>query len=104
MQLGNETKAGGAFIVRASTAAPVIDNNAGSALAPYLKFKVVAATSLSQCDLAALYEDASETAETDIPKQDTGVFCFQVSLATNMPASLSGQSATVAIPITVNQL
>ncbi|MDJ0314000.1 hypothetical protein [Arthrobacter sp. H35-D1] len=104
VELGNETNAGGLFTVRASTSTPVVDNNAGSPLAPYLTLKVVAANSLPQCSSAALYEDASETAETDIPKQDTGVFCFQVSLADNMPASLSGQSATVAIPITVNQL
>ncbi len=106
VELGNKTNAGGAFTIRASTAAPLIDNNAGSTLAPYLKFKVVAARSLSQCSQAALFEAAASpgTAAIDIPKADTGVFCFQITLAASMPSSLSGQSATIAIPIIVNQL
>ncbi len=106
VELGNETNAGGVFTIRASTSTPVVDNNAGSLLAPYLTLKVVAAKSLSQCNQAAMFETAtsSGTAAIDITKAGTGVFCFQVSLAATMPTSLIGQSATVAIPITVNQL
>ena len=105
VQLRNETNAGGTFTVRASTAVPVVDNSAGSPLAPYLALKVVVASSLSQCNSAALYAaDNLATANIDIPKDGAGVFCFQVTLAANMPASLNGQSATVAVPIIVNQL
>ncbi|POH74917.1 hypothetical protein [Arthrobacter glacialis] len=106
VQLGNVTNAGGDFTVRATTAVPVIDNNAVSALAPYMQVKVVAATALSQCSQAALYESASSngTATVDIAKTATGVFCFQITLAATMPVNLSGQTAAIAVPITVNQL
>ncbi|WP_449372242.1 hypothetical protein [Arthrobacter psychrolactophilus] len=106
VQVGNVTNAGGAFTVRASTATPIIDNNAASPLAPYLVVKTVAATSLAQCSSPDIYAAAtpSGTASTDIAKAATGVFCFQVTLAATMPASLSGQTASIAIPITVNQL
>ncbi|MDJ0317137.1 hypothetical protein [Arthrobacter antibioticus] len=105
VKLGNESDAGGVFTVRAITSAPVIDNNSGSALAQYLGTKVVAATSLDQCSQPSLYSAATPvTATIDITKGSTGVFCFQTTLAANMPASLTGQSAEVAIPIVVNQL
>lgn len=106
VQIGNVTNAGGAFTVRATTAVPVIDNNATSPLAPYLQVKVVAATALSQCGQASLYGStpANGSATVDIAKTASGVFCFQVTLAAAMPANLSGQTAAIAVPITVNQL
>jgi uncharacterized protein YaiE (UPF0345 family) len=106
VQVGNVTNAGGAFTVRASTSTPIIDNNAGSPLAPYMVLKTVAATSLSQCSQASLYAAAtpSGVASTDIAKAETGVFCFQLTLAGTMPVNLSGQTATIAIPISANQL
>ncbi|WP_425863826.1 hypothetical protein [Arthrobacter sp. TWP1-1] len=106
VQVGNVTNAGGDFTVRASTSTPIINNNAGSPLAPYLVVKAVAATSLSQCSQASLYAAAtpSGTSSMDIAKAGTGVFCFQISLSADMPASLAGQTATIAIPITATQL
>ncbi|MFQ4150489.1 hypothetical protein AAGW05_17690 [Arthrobacter sp. LAPM80] len=106
VELQNITDAGGTFTVGASTGAPIIDNNAGSPLAQYLALKVVAATSLSQCQQAGLFTTASAsgTAALQITKGGTGVFCFQLTLADTMPSSLAGQSARVAVPIIVNQL
>lgn len=103
VRVGNVTDAGGDFTVRASTAAPIVSN---SAFEGQLTINSVAATSLSQCSDASLYADAKsyETAIVDIAKDATGVFCFQLTLSASMPASLSGQTTTVAIPITVNQL
>ncbi|SEE63755.1 hypothetical protein SAMN04489740_1998 [Arthrobacter alpinus] len=106
VQLGNDTNAGGDFTVQAITGTPVISNSAGSALAPHLSIKVVAATSLQQCSTPALYATATSSAPAtmELAKSAKGVFCFQVTLAATMPANLSGQSAAVAIPITVNQV
>ncbi|WP_104091138.1 hypothetical protein [Arthrobacter sp. GMC3] len=106
VQLGNATNAGGEFTIRASTGAPVVGGNTGSPLAPYLSVKVVAASSLSQCSQAALYATAPSngTGTLDIAKAATGVLCFQISLAATMPASLTGQSTRIAVPIIVNQL
>ena len=103
VSVGNVTDAGGDFTVRASTAAPIVSN---SAFEGHLTISSAAATSLSQCSDASLYADAKsyETAIVDIAKDATGVFCFQLTLSASMPASLSGQTTTVAIPITVNQL
>lgn len=105
VQLGNLTDAGGDFSIRATTATPVI-LSPGSALASQLSIKVVNATALSQCSEPAIYTAApvAGTATKDIAKAATGVFCFEVSLAATMPASLSGKTAKVAIPIVVNQL
>ena len=106
VQIGNVTDAGGAFTIRASTAAPAIGNNPGSSLAQYLSVKTATAASLSQCSQPALYAGAADagTATLDMAKNGTGVFCFQLTLAATMPAQLSGQSAKIAIPIVVNQL
>ena len=106
VEVGNVTNAGGDFTVRANTGNPVIGGNAGSPLTPFLKLKAVAASSLSQCNQAALYAqaDPSGTSAMNIVKEASGVFCFEVTLASTMPANLSGQSAEVAIPIIVNQL
>lgn len=106
VRVGNVTDAGGVFTVRASTGVPIVENNTGASLAPYLFIKTVAATSLSQCSQSAIYAGAptSGTATSDIAKNGTGVFCFQFTLAATMPASLSGQSAKIAVPILVNQL
>jgi len=106
VQLGNVTNAGGDFTIRAGTGTPAIGPGGTSPLAPYLGIKVVAATALSQCSQPSLYEQApaSGTATLDIAKAKSGVFCFQLTLAATMPASLSGQTAKVAIPIIVNQL
>ena len=106
VEVKNITNAGGDFTVRASTSTPTIGNTAGSSLAPYLSVKTATASSLSQCSQATLYDGVqdSETPIVDIIKNGSGVFCFQVSLAATMPASLSGQSAKVTIPILVNQL
>lgn len=106
VRVGNVTDAGGVFTVMASTGALIVDNNSGSSLAPYLALKTVAANSLSQCSQSATYAPAatSGTATAEIAKNGSGVFCFQLTLAATMPAILSGQRATIAIPITVNQL
>lgn len=106
VQLGNKTDAGGDFTVLATTAAPIITNGAGSQLAQYLQLKVVAAPSLAQCNAATFNASpaSSGTAQTKIPKTGTGAFCFQVTLAANMPAALAGQTAAVAVPITVTQI
>lgn len=106
VQLGNKSDAGGDFTILATTAAPVITNGAGSQLAQYLELKVVAAPSMAQCNAETFNAGPanSGTAEINIPKTGTGAFCFQVTLAANMPAALSGQTATVAVPITVTQI
>lgn len=106
VQVGNVTNASGDFTVRATTAVPAVYGNSGPALAPYLSIKAVPATSLSQCNETVLYASATPSgpAMKDIAKGSAGVFCFQVSLSANMPANLSGKTASIAIPITVNQL
>ncbi len=106
VQVNNLTDAGGDFTVRATTTAPVVANNPGSSLAQYITVKAVTAGSLAQCSQPAIYGQAavSGTAMVDVAKYGAGVFCFQVTLSATMPASVSGQSAQIAIPVTVNQL
>ncbi|MEO6531249.1 MAG: hypothetical protein ABI563_08900 [Specibacter sp.] len=107
VQVGNVTNASGDFTVQASTGAPIIsNNNAALPLAPHLSIKMASATTLQGCNSPALFAAAtpSTPASLEIAKDGTGVFCFQITLAATMPASLSGQSAAVSIPITVNQV
>lgn len=107
VQVGNVTNASGDFTVQASTGAAIIsNNNAALPLAPHLRVKVATATSLQQCSSPELFVAAtpSTPASVEIAKDGTGVFCFQITLASTMPASLSGQSAAVSIPIIVNQV
>lgn len=106
VQVNNLTDAGGDFTVRAGTAPAVVTNNPGSTLAQYLAVKTVTAASLAQCSQAGIYGQAatSGTAMVDVPKNGSGVFCFQISLAADMPANVGGQSAQIAVPIVVNQL
>lgn len=106
VQVENLTDAGGAFTVRASTGTPIIGGSTGSSLAQYLSLTTVSATSLAECSQGALYDGVVSTgsATIEIAKNGTGVLCFQITLSATMPGSLTGQSAQVAIPITVNQL
>lgn len=106
VRIANLTDAGGVFTVRASTGAPIVQGAAGSSLAPYLSIRAVSAGTLSQCNQSATYVGSSTSgpATADIAKNGTGVFCFQIALAATMPASLTGQSAKISVPILVNQL
>jgi len=104
VQVTNLSDAGGDFTIRATTSAPVV--RTGSSLAGSLVIKVVTATTLAQCSQADTFKNAvpNAPAAVDISKGATGAFCFQITLDASMPANLSGQTAQIAIPITVNQL
>lgn len=107
VQVANVTNAGGDFTVQATTGAPIISNNNPTLpLAPHLSIKTATATTLQGCNSPALFAAAttSAPASLEIAKDGTGVFCFQLTLAASMPASLSGQSAAISVPITVNQV
>ena len=107
VQVGNVTNASGEFTIQAVTGTPIItNNNAAAPLSPHLSIKVATAATLQDCSQAALYTPPGVlgTATKDIAKGLNGVFCFQVTMAANMPASVNGQAASISIPITVNQL
>ncbi|WP_434618331.1 SipW-dependent-type signal peptide-containing protein [Arthrobacter sp. A5] len=104
VQLGNVTNAGGDFTIKASAGAPGKTDTAGSGVAALLSVKAVAASTLAQCQSAALYANAPATASVSIAKNASAVLCFQVTLAVNAPGSLQGKSASISIPLTVDQL
>ncbi|ALE05169.1 hypothetical protein AL755_06220 [Arthrobacter sp. ERGS1:01] len=81
-------------------------SDGGSGLAAYLAIKSVAATSLAQCANPALFTStqATDLPTLTIPKNGTGVFCFQVTLDAGTPAGLAGTTAGITIPIVVKQL
>lgn len=107
VQVGNVTNASGDFSIQAITGTPIItNNNAAAPLSPHLSIKVATAATLQDCSQPALYTAPGVlgTASKGIAKGQNGVFCFRVTMAATMPASVNGQAATVSIPITVNQL
>ncbi len=103
VQLGNVTNAGGDFNIRATAGAPKITNFSGSGIADNLVVKAAAAATVAQCQSATLYANAASTANVLIAKNASAVLCFQVTLAANAPGSLQGQSASISIPLTVDQ-
>jgi hypothetical protein len=106
VQLGNVTNAGGDFTLRAAVASRPTTTDGGSGLAGYLTVKSVAAASVSQCSDSSLYSSVLPTdlPSTTIAKGAAGVFCFQASLDAATPASLSGTTAGISIPLSVTQI
>lgn len=105
VQVRNSTNASGVFTIRAIAGIPVITNTPGSSLAQHLSIQVATAESLDQCTSASFTASTPPTpVPLDIANKASGVFCFQVSMAADMPASANGKTASISVPITVNQL
>lgn len=104
VQLGNVTNAGGDFTIKAGAGVPVITDTSGSGVASLLSVKAVGVDTLAQCTSAALYSGAQTTASVSIAKNASKVLCFQVTLAAIAPGSLQGKSASISLPLAVEQL
>lgn len=97
VRLTNQTNAGGDFTVRAS-AGQADTGSLGGLLS--VQHRTVAGTDLAACSNPALYTGTAP-GSVDIPKNATGIVCFQIGLAAT--ARAEGQSSTISIPLTVEQ-
>lgn len=105
VSVGNATVAGSAFTVRATTSPAVVtDSGPNGGLSRYLSLQSAVAASLDQCSSvpAAAYQSAFPGVQ--IPKGDSAVICFRILLSTTAPSTVQGESASIAVPLHVEQM
>jgi hypothetical protein len=106
VSVGNATAAGSAFTVRATLPQPVLitDNGPGTGIAQYISVQSAVATNLTQCPTlpADAYKDSFPGVL--IPKGGSAVICFKIQLSPAAPSALQGQSASIAVPLFVEQI
>lgn len=106
VSIGNATVAGSAFTVMATFPGPAVmtDTGQGAGLSNYLSVQAATAADLGQCSsvAAALYQDTFPRVQ--IPKGGSAVICFRIQLSTAAPSTLQGQSASIAVPLFVEQI
>lgn len=104
--VGNATTAGSAFTVKAGLPEPALitDAGPGTGLAQYLSVESAAATDLTECPAlpAAAYQTTFPGVE--IPKSGSAVICFRIQLTAGAPSGLQGQAASIAVPLSVEQI
>jgi hypothetical protein len=106
VSIGNATAAGSPFTVMATLPGPALitSTGPGTGLSQYLSVKSATAADLSQCPALppSAYEDSFTGVE--IPKGGSSVICFKIQLTTAPPSALQGQSASIAVPLFVEQI
>lgn len=101
----NATAAGSAFTVWATVGPPVVSGSGPSGgLSQYLSLQSAVAPSLNQCSSlpAAAYQ--STFPGVQITKGGSAIICFRVLLAPTAPSALQGESASIAVPLHVEQI
>lgn len=106
VSVGNATTAGSAFTVRATLPQPflITDTGPGTGLSQYLSVQTATAADLTQCPTipASAYHDTFPGVQ--IPKGGSTVICFRIQLTETAPSTLQGQSASIAVPLFVEQI
>lgn len=106
VSVGNATTAGSAFTVKATLPEPALitDTGPGTGLSQYLRVQSATATNLSQCPTVSASAYQTAFSGVQIPKGGSAVICFRVQLTDAAPSVLQGQSAAIAVPLTVEQI
>lgn len=105
VSVGNATAAGSAFTVRATTGPPAVtDSGPSGGLSQYLSVQSAAATSLNQCSSLPASTYQSTFPGVQISKAGSAVICFRVLLTTTAPSTLQGESASIAVPLHIEQI
>lgn len=104
--VSNATTAGSAFTVNASLPEPAIitDTGPGTGISQYLSVESAPAGNLTECQAlpAANYQSGFQGVQ--IPKGGSTVICFRIQLTAGAPSTLQGQSASISIPLFVEQI
>ena len=105
VSVGNATAAGSAFTVMAKLPGPVVitDKGPGNGLSQYLSVQSATAADHTQCSAVPAAEYQSIFPGVGIPKGGSAVICFRIQLAAGAPSNLQGQSASIAVPLSVEQ-
>jgi hypothetical protein len=106
VSVGNATAAGSPFTVKATLPQPAVstDNGPGTGLAQYISVQSAAATNLTQCPTLPADAYQNSFPGTLIPKGGSAVICFKIQLTPAAPSALQGQSASIAVPLYVEQI
>lgn len=100
VRVTNTTNAGSDFTIRVSV--PGQATISGS-LAGYLSIRYGSAATLADCTTAT-YGSPGQPVAYNIPKGGSAVMCFRVDLASTVPSSALGQSATISVPLQAAQM
>ncbi|MGK3958136.1 hypothetical protein ACLKOZ_18320 [Arthrobacter sp. R4] len=106
VSVGNATAAGSAFTVLATLPDPAIitDAGPGTGISGYLSVQAATATDLAQCASVPSGDYQGGFPGVQIPKGTSAVICFRIQLAPQAPSTLQGQSASVSVPLFVEQI
>lgn len=106
VSVGNATTAGSAFTVRATLPDPAVitDTGPGTGISGHLSVQAATATDLAECASVPSGEYQAGFPGVQIPKGTSGVICFRILLSPQAPSTLQGQSASVAVPLFVEQI
>jgi predicted ribosomally synthesized peptide with SipW-like signal peptide len=106
VRIDNATEAGSDFTVLAGPAGPAVvtDTGPGTGLSSYLDIRPAPATGLEQCPLVPDSVYLESFTGVRIPKGGSGVICFRIQLSAQAPSGVQGQSASIAVPLRVEQI
>lgn len=104
VSIGNATSAGSAFTVSATLPGPAViaDTGPGTGLAQYLIVQSATAANLAECTSVLTYQNTFPVVQ--IPKGGSAVICFRIQLKPDAPSALQGQTASISVPLSVEQI
>ena len=106
VSVGNATTAGSAFTVKATLPKPALitDSGPGTGLSQYLSVQSTVGTNLTQCPTVSASAYQNSFPGVQIPKGGSAVICFRIQLTDAAPSVVQGQSASIAVPLFVEQI
>ena len=105
VSVGNATAAGSAFTVLATPGPAVMtDTGPGTGISGYLSVQAATAPDMAQCASVPSGDYQDNFPGVQIPKGTSAVICFRIQLSPQAPSTLQGQSASVAVPLFVEQI
>lgn len=104
VKIANATMTDSHFRIRPSTSVPLkTDTGSMAGLSDHLTVEAAAAPGLGDCTAGLGYSDPSLFSGPDIPKMSSAAICFRIRLSASAPSALQGASASISIPLRVDQ-
>lgn len=106
VSVGNATTAGSAFTVRATLPQPfrITDTGPGTGLSQYLSVQSAMAAHMTDCPAVPAAGYQNSFPGVNIPKGSSAVICFKIQLTADAPSVLQGQTASITVPLSVEQI
>ncbi|PTT68498.1 SipW-dependent-type signal peptide-containing protein [Arthrobacter sp. HMWF013] len=102
----NNTNAGGTFNTTVTAARGTVTSTGDGSLAGNVTINAKIGAVAADCNTATGYTTLTSAGLTSpaVPKTASTVFCFQVTLNPNAPASVKGQAVNIPLTLTARQL